>query len=247
MRRPVYAVGDVHGRHDLLTELLASIAADAERFGSGNDLGKIVMLGDYVDRGPASKQVIETLRRGVPRFETVCLKGNHEAIMRVCLELPSATALWRSWCRNGAIPTIESYGALRDGGIVTSAFPAEHRKFLEGLPSFHDDGERFFVHAGIRPGVALDRQEEEDLLEIREPFLSSAADHGRLVVHGHSALEDGPTVLPNRLNLDTMACFTGVLTCAAFDPGVAAPRFIRTGRPVPRVVAAEEIEDWFRP
>lgn len=246
MRRPVYAVGDVHGRHDLLTELLARIGDDAERFGSGNHLGKIVMLGDYVDRGPGSKQVIETLRRGVPRFETVCLKGNHEAFMQVCLENPSATGLWGIWCRNGALATIESYGALLDGGIVMSAFPAEHRKFLEGLPSFHDDGERFFVHAGIRPGVALDRQREEDLLEIREPFLSSEADHGRVVVHGHSALEDGPTVLPNRINLDTKAYASGVLTCAAFDPGVRAPRFIKTGPPAPRPVA-EEVEDWFRP
>ncbi|MFP4002282.1 MAG: metallophosphoesterase family protein [Alphaproteobacteria bacterium] len=229
--RPViYAIGDVHGRDDLLERLYGQIQADAERR-YWNRVRRIVHLGDYVDRGPASRQVIERAIAGLPGFESVCLKGNHEDMMLSYLETGTR---WdaEQWLINGGLETLESYGAAGeplDIIAVRDAIGERHWRWLEGLKLSHREPGYFFVHAGIVPGRPLEEQEEKDLLWIRYAFLNSREDHGVRVVHGHTPV-DAPEVRPNRINLDTGAYFSGHLTCAVFDgtENGGAPRFLMT-------------------
>ena len=228
MTRLTYAIGDVHGRSDLLGQALAWIEADA-----GPRPARVVFLGDYVDRGPDSKGVVETLMRGPrrPDHEWVPLKGNHDAMMAAaCAGVrPENVMLWFA---NGGVETLESYEPgwrMRRASLPGDVVPAEHVSFLRGLPCRFEDEARIFVHAGLRPGVPLAEQDEEDMLWIRDEFLRSDHDFGKLVVHGHTPNPDGPELLPNRLNLDTGAVWTGRLTVAAFDPGARLPRLFRTG------------------
>jgi serine/threonine protein phosphatase 1 len=215
----VYAVGDVHGCVQRLEVLHQSIVVDADRAGAGRKV--VVYLGDYVDRGPDSKAVIELLLSDpLPGFEAVHLLGNHEDFL--CrFRADGSVAL--SWFMNGGDATLRSYGVdpyesanslhwLRDLPIAFNEhLPPDHAAFLEGLALNHVEGDYLFVHAGLRPGLALDCQAPEDLIWIREPFLSSKADHGKIVVHGHTPA-DAPELRPNRINVDTGACFGGPLT-----------------------------------
>ena len=226
----VYAVGDVHGMRRELERLLALIEADAARMqGEGGLEPLIVFLGDYVDRGPDSRGVLDRLcglearcRAGAGiacRF----LAGNHEAAMLDFLKEPAAGAEWLSY---GGAETLASYGvrasvgtsdparcrALRDA--LEERLPEEHRRFLEALEPMAVLGDYAFVHAGIRPGQPLERQRPQDLLWIREPFLSSARRHGKIIVHGHTVV-DAPEFQPNRVAIDTGAYATGVLTALA--------------------------------
>lgn len=217
-----YAVGDIHGRADLLVELHQMIREDAEAFGGRK---QILYLGDYIDRGLQSRQVVEMLLSPqLPGFETIFLKGNHEQAMLDFLEYPEATAGWLSF---GGRETLLSYGIsvthvplMRDmkrlAAELDEMLPEDHREFLEdGLLSFRA-GDYYFVHAGVRPGVPLEDQHFEDQLWIREEFIHSNVDHGAVVVHGHT-ISPEPEIMPNRIGLDTGAFHSGILTALVLE------------------------------
>lgn len=199
-----YAIGDVHGCADKLDRLLDRIRAHA----AGRPM-RLVFLGDYIDRGPDSRRVIATIRRLQSGLDDViCLRGNHEAILLDAFR----TGDEELWLLNGALQTLVSYDAMRAADL-----PREDVEWISSLRLSFDDGRRFFVHAGVNPLASLDRQTEQDLVWIREPFLSSDRDFGRLVVHGHTPLRTGrPDLRRNRLNLDTAAVYGGPLSAAAF-------------------------------
>jgi serine/threonine protein phosphatase 1 len=208
-----YAFGDVHGCLDKLERLIAA----CRRHADGRDM-TLVFLGDYIDRGPDSAGVvrlISTLQSQAPA-RVVPLMGNHEAMALAVLdrEMPE-----RAWFLNGGLATLHSYGAR-----AIADLPRAELDWLRALRLSHDDGRRFFVHAGIDPQRPLDAQSESALLWIRQPFLDDERDYGRLIVHGHTPLPAGePELRRNRLNLDTAAVFGGPLTAAAFDDAQTAP------------------------
>jgi serine/threonine protein phosphatase 1 len=210
------AIGDIHGCFDKLKSLLA--ACDAFR---GSQSARFIFLGDYVDRGPRSKDVLDLLIKagGERDRDFVCLRGNHEEILLRAADKNRSDRDLMTWWGNGGEQTLESYGV-----DDPSDLPAEHLDWMRSLPLHTRDCHRLFVHAGIRPGITLASQSDEDLLWIREPFLSSADNHGALVVHGHTpTLARKPDLRPNRVNIDTGACFGGPLTAAIFSEKEAAP------------------------
>lgn len=214
--RRVYAVGDVHGCAKRLARLHAMIAEDLARRPVAAPL--LLHIGDYVDKGEDSAGVIRLLLRDpVPGVRTINLIGNHERMVRQVLEGDhGARADWL-WC--GGRETLASYGLDPEAPSETwaAALPPEHRAFLHrGLMLHHREGGYLFVHAGLRPGIPLEAQSEDDLLGIRHDFLQSEADHGVVVVHGHTA-RFAPEVRDNRINLDTAAWSGGPLTCAVLE------------------------------
>ncbi len=227
----LYVIGDIHGRSDLLDRLTAEIAHDLDVHPVASAL--TVTLGDYVDRGADSRGVIDRLISNPFPTELVSLKGNHESLMVAFLDDPAVAGHWRHL---GGLQTLHSYGvpvAALIGGrdyaeaaaCLRDAVPPSHRAFLGSLRTSMTVGKYFLCHAGVRPGVPLERQAEQDLLWIRDEFLLSRADFGKIVVHGHTPRES-PEVLPNRINVDTGAFMTGRLTCAVLDHG--ATRFLST-------------------
>ncbi len=220
----VYAVGDIHGRADLLRRLRNAISEDAGMAARARNV--IVYLGDYVDRGPSSRDVIELLlNEPLSGFEEIHLKGNHEQFMLEFLDEPGIGA---HWYPNGGDTTLASYGVGRGASMAGRAgfsadrdqlrrkLPVEHLAFLRSLEMYHVEGDYLFVHAGIRPGRPLEQQEPRDLLWIRNEFLSSGVDHGCCVVHGHSISSD-PEIRSNRIGIDTGAFYTGRLTGLVLD------------------------------
>lgn len=234
----VYAVGDIHGQDQLLESLLAQIRADVAL--QSSDRRVLVFVGDYVDRGPSSRAVVERVIGGCPTFQTVTLKGNHEQIL---LDFVADADLWPVYRRLGGVETLMSYGVERDllcdfevsPGKVRDAFlavlPREHQEFLRSLSLSYDCGDYHFVHAGVRPGVPLDRQTEEDRLWIRDEFLTAGdVFGGRVIVHGHTPKKE-PENLGFRIGIDTGAYITGRLTAAKFwGSGV---QFLHAERPEP--------------
>ena len=215
----IYAVGDVHGRLDLLDQLLSLIDADIALHPTSRPLH--VFLGDYIDRGAFSRETIDRLIRLGRERECVFLKGNHELIALKCLS--DRSNLFDQWMRLGGLETLMSYGVsfghLAGGKPIVElqaafhhALPQAHLRFFRDLQLSFECGDFFFVHAGVKPGVELSRQMENDLLWIREEFLSSSEDFGKIVIHGHTPAPD-IEVLPNRINIDTGAFATGRLTC----------------------------------
>ncbi len=228
----VYAVGDVHGRSDLVATMEAEIGADLRARPPAGEV-TIVYLGDYVDRGVDSRGVLDLLTGLAPRpARRRLLIGNHDWWLRNWLETGD---LARAWLQSGADATIASYGLpplppLADGEAVARArrtvlrrMPPGHRRLLNELRSYHRQGDYLFVHAGVRPGLPLDAQQARDLMFIREPFLSEAADLGFVVVHGHTVVE-APVVRVNRIGIDTGAHRSGRLTAVALEG--AEQRFI---------------------
>ena len=227
-----YAIGDVHGRLDLLEALLGKIEADiGARPGSEVVL---VFVGDLIDRGPSSAGVVERLRNyrkdGV---RTVFLLGNHEEVLlRI---LAGEAELIPGWLRFGGAQCLRSYGVdpatlngLNDAqalALIQGAIPPEHADFLSTFGDTFRFGDYLFVHAGVRPGVELASQSQKDLRWIREPFLRDASDHGFVVVHGHT-ISSEVEERPNRIGIDTGAYATGILTALAIDGGKR--RFIDT-------------------
>ncbi len=218
----IYAIGDVHGRADLVDRLLARI--EAERVEAAPPRTLHLLLGDYIDRGPSSRAVIDRLIQRQRTHEVVCLKGNHERYAFEFLSTPAALDPWR---RLGGLETLISYGLTptmrpdpaaqaRLSAEFNRALPDSHRQFLANLLLSFDCGDYLFVHAGIRPGLPLEQQLEEDLLSIRDEFLSSEEDFGKVVVHGHTPVME-PEVRPNRINIDTGAYATGRLTCLKLE------------------------------
>lgn len=207
-----YVIPDIHGRNDLLCDGLVEIAAH-----SGGVPGVIVTIGDYVDKGPASKEVVERLRSGVGEgWSLVTLKGNHDAMMVEALRSPSKMT---AWIGKGGDAALASYGG------DPAAVPQAHIDWLDGLRLMHVDAHRLYVHAGVDPEIALDRQGEATLLWKRYPK-GFPGGYGQLhVVHGHDNSPDGPLLYEGRTNLDTLAWRTGRLTIGVFDDA-------RSGGPV---------------
>ncbi len=218
----VYAVGDIHGRLDLLDAIHRRILADCEQGVPSRQV--VVYVGDYVDRGPESLEVIDRLlEQPLAGFEAVHLKGNHEDLMLEFLEKGTRGEVWM---RNGADKTLESYGLevplwaqpdlVQMQLELSERLPAAHLRFLHDLRLTHREGDYLFVHAGVRPGVALDQQADEDVIWIRDLFLNSEADFGARVVHGHTIAPD-PVFKRNRIGIDTGAYRTNRLSCVVLE------------------------------
>jgi serine/threonine protein phosphatase 1 len=206
MAARLYAIGDIHGSLGLLRRLVARCEQDAD----GRPIS-FVFVGDYLDRGPESRGVIDYLIDLQARLpgDVTTLMGNHEALALAAIE---GLADPRFWLSEGGAATLRSYGVAR-----AHALPREHVDWLRSLRLSHDDGQRLFVHAGVNPEKPLDAQDDMDLLWIREPFLSDARNYGRIIVHGHTPTANGlPDLRTNRVNVDTGAVYCGVLTAAVF-------------------------------
>lgn len=218
-----YVVGDIHGRLDLLEVLLSRIRSDiGER---PKRKVSIVFLGDLIDRGPSSAQVVERLRTLlIDGVRTAFIMGNHEEVL---LRIVGGDAdIIESWLKFGGRETLQSYGAdptriaaLPNKEAVTaveSAVPKPHVRFLSGFADTISFGDYLFVHAGIRPGIELSQQSQFDLRWIRSPFLEHEGDHGFVVVHGHTISAE-VEIMPNRIGIDTGAYDTGILTALALE------------------------------
>jgi serine/threonine protein phosphatase 1 len=218
----IYVIGDIHGRLDLLDQVIGKIGLDLKRAPCTE--AATVTLGDYIDRGPNSRGVIERLMQNPFPTAFIPLKGNHEELFETFIEDPSIGNQWR---RLGGLETLHSYGVPVSTLMVGKGFdqaakllrekvPETHFAFLKSLKTSTSSELFFLCHAGVRPGIPLDRQSTRDLLWIREEFLNSPMDFGKRVIHGHTPTSM-PEVLANRLNIDTGAFMTGRLTCLVLE------------------------------
>ncbi len=224
----LYAIGDIHGRADLLDRLLRLIERDNAAREKADTI--VVFLGDYVDRGGNSKAVVSRLINGLPAHLTpVFLKGNHEGLLLTFLDRPG---FGLNWLYNGGEAALLSYGVEGDvirnaycqgldglieaAGVFRSLLPEEHLQFYRALNLSYRSGGYFFAHAGVKPGVALDRQSENDLTWIRDEFLNYPIGFGAVVVHGHTPVRT-PEDLDNRIGIDTLAVQTGRLTAVGLE------------------------------
>ena len=218
----IYAVGDVHGRADLLAKLLSQIEADAALRPISRPI--TVFLGDYIDRGPASREAIELLVAWKRAQQAVFLKGNHEDFL---LKFLKDSAILEDWRHCGGLETLIAYGLkppinpapfeqTRLAHDLAGALPETHRAFLRALGLFFICGDFLFVHAGVRPLVPIEQQTEDDLLWIRDEFLLWEKQFEKIVVHGHTPVHE-PDIRANRINIDTGAFATGRLTCMVFE------------------------------
>ena len=218
----IYAVGDVHGRLDLLNQLSAKIATDVA---SGNAERVVtIFLGDLVDRGPDSSGVVERLASADFPTPIVALRGNHEEWLLSFLKDSAVLEIWRKF---GGLETLHSYGvnisrAFRGAGYeeareeFVSKLPPAHQKFLDNMRACDERGGYFFCHAGVRPLVALDLQRADDLYWIRDDFLRFEGDFGKFIVHGHTPVAV-PEIRSNRINIDTGAFATSILTAIVLE------------------------------
>jgi serine/threonine protein phosphatase 1 len=215
-------IGDIHGRSDLLDRMIDEIARDIGQNPAPASL--TVTLGDYVDRGPDSRGVLDRLARNPFPTDYIALKGNHEELFETFLTRPEIGPHWR---RLGGLETLHSYkvpvtalmvgkGFAEAAQALRQALPENHSAFFGRLKLSLTVGGYFFCHAGVRPGVPLESQRPEDLLWIRDEFLSTTAQFGKIVVHGHTPTQS-PEVLANRINIDTGAFATGRLTCLIIE------------------------------
>jgi serine/threonine protein phosphatase 1 len=221
--RRVYAIGDIHGRCDLLEQMILKIVADQTDRAPVKDF-RLILLGDLIDRGPESAAVVETalaLSQQWPGF--TCVKGNHEEVFAdVFTGDPRALRFFRAIGRD----TLLSYGMeseLIDESDdetlhreILAHVPEAHRDFITDLPNYVEVGDYLFVHAGIRPGIPVEEQDGEDLRWIREDFLASGAEHPHMVVHGHSITEYIDEQ-PNRIGIDTGAYISEKLTAIGLE------------------------------
>lgn len=220
----IYAMGDIHGQKAMLEDGLGRIERDGG--------GRTVFLGDYVDRGPDSAGVIDLLCQGIDDGrDWICLKGNHDRLFEWFITPPAPRSdpyllVGAHWFHEqlGGLDTARSYGVQVPGQIRTktlaaefrTAVPSRHLQFLQELKLWHRQAGYFFVHAGVRPGVPLESQDEEDLLWIRQEFHRDERDHGAFIVHGHTPV-GAPDLRVNRLNLDTGAGYGDPLSVAVFE------------------------------
>ncbi len=221
----IYAVGDIHGRLDLLEAIDDKIRIDATA--RAEESCAIVYLGDYIDRGPHSAEVLSYLAQPpLDGLTRICLKGNHEQRMLDFMLDPRHGPFW---VRTGGKEALESFGImLEDNGsqvdwsriraLLVQAMTAEQLRFLLTLDLYYRWRDYLFVHAGIRRNVPLDQQDPNDLLNIREPFSSTVEDFGFRVIHGHDS-RDEPLIMKNRVNVDTKAWASDRLTCAVLSRG----------------------------
>jgi serine/threonine protein phosphatase 1 len=218
----MYVIGDIHGRLDLLDQLVRKIDLDMKQAPTADVL--TITLGDYIDRGPNSRGVLECLAQNPFPTPYVPLKGNHEELLERFLDDPSLASRWRHL---GGLETLHSYGVSvsplmlgkgyeQAADSLRAAIPQTHFEFLGRLQFSAHSRSYFLCHAGIRPSIALEDQRIEDLLWIRDEFLQSRMNFGKRVIHGHSPTE-WPEILPNRINIDTGAYLTGRLTCLVLE------------------------------
>lgn len=219
-----YAIGDVHGRYDLLQGLLKQIQDDhAARPAGAKPM--LIFLGDLIDRGPDSRAVVDHVSRGaLPDFKSVALAGNHEEVLLRVLD--GEEGLLAEWLQFGGVECLASYsvdadqlmGSSEERAVarIRSAIPPEHRRFLHDMADSFQFGDYLFVHAGIRPGIPLQRQSPVDLRWIREPFLSDRRNHGSMIVHGHTITEQVDE-RPNRIGIDTGSYRFGVITALGIE------------------------------
>ncbi len=214
----IYAIGDIHGRADLLEQLLTAVWDDMAKTEDGRT-ARILFLGDLIDRGPDSKTVLSLVVDLTRTQNAICLLGNHEQLLMSAL-MGDKPAL-KGWLKLGGWETLKSYSdkkrKKKESDVdyamrLAEAIPKAHIEFLESLPTSYRSGTYFFAHAGVRPGVKLKKQDPHDLVWIRKPFLDTQADFGAIVVHGHSIV-DNVTFFNNRIAVDTQAWKSGKLSC----------------------------------
>lgn len=219
--RRIYAIGDVHGRFDCLRDMLARIEADLNVRPTPEH--RVIFLGDYTDRGPQSCEVLDHLSGLAKSPDHVFLLGNHDEWLRDFLGEPEMVGA--HFLRWGGLETLQSYGIARDmlrrphGEIareLARRMPQTHRCFLRNLVVSHIEGDYFFCHAGVRPGIPLEQQVKDDLIWIRDEFLGHSGSFGKVVVHGHTP-KGQVDILPNRINVDTCAFDTGILSCLVLE------------------------------
>ena len=218
----IYCIGDIHGRYDLLQQLHCRIILDA------NDYSypiSVIYIGDYIDRGHQSKQVIDYLLSDpLPNFNSIFLQGNHEQVLLEFLHDPNSAIAWFSF---GGLSTLISYDVKITGipspqqlpGLqieLQDNIPDTHVQFFQQLLPYYEKDGYYFVHAGVRPGVQLKKQRLEDMLWIRDKFLDSQRFHGKVIVHGHS-ITDVPEIHANRIGIDTGAYDSNILTCLVLE------------------------------
>jgi serine/threonine protein phosphatase 1 len=224
----IYGVGDVHGMNDLLSRLLAEIEADSAIWGQP---ATIIFLGDVVNRGGQTRQVLDRLMAGPtrPGDHWIVLRGNHEQMMLEALTEGNA-ATFQRWLKMGGAQTLASYGGTRKQATPERArelVDPAHLRFLDRLPLTHTAGDYLFVHAGVEPGVPLQQQDATKLLTIRGRFLKKAHGLPFTVIHGHTPSDGRPMLGPGRIGVDTGAYCTGILTAVAIEPKRAGQRFLR--------------------
>lgn len=230
----VYAIGDIHGRFDLASKMVATIHKDLAETAKGLD-ATVVGLGDFIDRGPQSRQVLELLcaLRQETGLRFVGIQGNHEAMFMSMLDRPGASL--KEWLSFGGTETLASYGIGGTGRMTPAALreeisrrmPLEHLLFLQGLRLSESIGDYFFCHAGARPGIPLPRQEKRDLLWIGTGFSDRDAAFEKVIVHGHTRCPVAE-IHRHRISLDTGAHATGVLSCAVLEG--SAIRLLKCGQ-----------------
>lgn len=233
-----YAIGDIHGMDNLLAPMLAAIEADAADHGSPFN---VVFLGDVVNRGPQTRQVLQRIIAGPVRPASawsptswplpswIVLRGNHEQAMLDALT-GRDEACFERWLRRGGMATLESYGGTRADAAparARSLVGEAHLDFLASLPLTYVAGDHLFVHAGVEPGVALAKQSAETLMNVRERFLKKRHKLPYTVVHGHTPTDGDPLIGPSRIGVDTGACVTGILTSIVVDASNNEHRFLR--------------------
>jgi len=204
MAADIYAIGDVHGNLDLLQRLLEKIQPDLAR-------DQLVFMGDYIDRGPNPKGVVDYVlgfKRLVNPQEVICLKGNHEAMFLNFLQGRDLEL----FLFNGGLSTLRDYWGEDWDHLEQLVLPPEHRKFFEELRLYYETPDYLFVHGGLKPGVPPAKQDEEDLLWIRGDFIASMEDFGKKVIFGHTPFQQ-PLVMPNKIGIDTGAAYGNRLTC----------------------------------
>jgi serine/threonine protein phosphatase 1 len=221
----VYAIGDIHGCASLLAKLHDEIDRRESRAATGRRVVEVV-LGDFIDRGPDSQRVVEVLLQRAKHRVLVVLRGNHEQLMLDALDDPQHLP---AWLRLGGLETLRSYGVtpavpIEGANLIETIYrareliPQNHLDFLANLPVVFRCRDLIFVHAGIRPGIAIDQQDHRDMITIREPFLSHDGSSGCFVVHGHTPVSE-VEIRRHRMNLDTGAYATGRLSGAVFERG----------------------------
>lgn len=220
----IYAIGDIHGRSDLLDRLLTLIEADLVGY---EGQSRLVLLGDYIDRGPDSKGVLERMMGPLPgTLPPVFLLGNHEESF---LGFFSDLTVGKGWLTYGGLATLASYGIPFRGGSIApperlqqlqsdlvAQFPEAHRNFLAGMPTWFSSGDYYFVHAGVNPALPLDQQNDRDRLWIRHAFMDWKTPLQKMIVHGHS-ISDDVEIHPHRIGVDTGAYASGRLTALVLE------------------------------
>lgn len=200
----IYAIGDIHGNLYLLERLMDKLQPDLDR-------DQLIFMGDYIDRGPHSQEVVDyvmRLRHLAPPEHVICLKGNHEAMFLNFMQGQDVEL----FLYNGGISTLRSYWGDDWEDQEVLVLPPVHRRFLEGLPLLYETDNYIFVHGGLKPGVPLEEQQEEDMLWIRGDFIASMEDFGKKVIFGHTPFHQ-PLVMPNKIGIDTGAAYGNRLTC----------------------------------